>query len=262
MPESHRRRRRRPGDSRPAPGRTSERASDSAGVHRSHSRLRSRGALVGVAAAAALAVGAPIAARLQSAPPAEHVIADALDTEWPSTPGPGLDVPDAVLPSASLRPGAPIRGASPSARASASPAASRSPSRAPATRPATRLAGLSFEAESSTNDLNAGTRIRAVGGASGGLVVTDLGGRNSLGVRVPLSQGGARRVTIHYVAAGTRAANLSVNGSFAASTAFPGTGGRVGSLTVPIALRAGVNILGFSNPAGAAPDIDRVVVAR
>ncbi|HEX5740948.1 MAG TPA: hypothetical protein VFY17_05270 [Pilimelia sp.] len=258
-----------------AAGRTSERADDLAGVHRSPSRLRSRGAVVTASVVVALAVGVPVAAKLQPIRPAGLFVGADPVLSLPGTAGPGASGPaDAVLPSVSLRPGAPIRttgprsgrSASPTPTRSATPTPTPSPSPSPSRSPRSRRAptpppGLSFEAEALGNDLNDRAFVRAVTRASGGRVVSGLTGTSTLGLRVPVGRAGTRRVTIHYVAAANRAANLSINGTFAASVAFPSTTGRVGRLTVPMNLAAGTNILGFSNPAGRAPDIDRVIVA-
>jgi hypothetical protein len=56
---------------------------------------------------------------------------------------------------------------------------------------------------------------------------------------------------------------VSVNGGAATSVSTPGTGGwdTVGSVSVTLNLAAGVNTIRIGNPAGRAPDLDRIVVS-
>ncbi|GGJ80297.1 hypothetical protein GCM10010123_07810 [Pilimelia anulata] len=253
-PEGHRAGR------RAAPGRSSERADDHAGSHRTPRRLRSRGAMLAAAAAAAVAVGAPIAAKFTADRPAAHIVGGTSPAALPGSSEPEAPIPDAV--DEALRPGAPIRtpSPSPSPSRSATPKPTRAPAKKASEQRTSAPAGLSFEAESSGNTRTGSARLRGVDGASGGVVVSNLGGGNTLALRVPLSAAGTRTVTIHYVAGSTRAAALTVNGRFIGSTSFPDTDGRVGSLSLPFRLVAGTNVIGFANPGGRAPDIDRVVV--
>ncbi|MEV6495420.1 CAP domain-containing protein, partial [Actinoplanes sp. NPDC051633] len=120
-----------------------------------------------------------------------------------------------------------------------------------------------YEGEAATNALVGGARAVSCRRCSGGSRVTGLGGAGTLTVTgVVAEQAGTARLAISYVAATTRTAQLTVNDAGPAQTTFPGTrsGTRPGTVTVDVTLAAGTNTIGFANPEGAAPDIDRIVV--
>ena len=71
---------------------------------------------------------------------------------------------------------------------------------------------------------------------------------------------GSYSLSIYYATAERRDAFLSINGGQGQPLSFRDTGGfdRVRRVTIPITLRAGENSITFFNPAGFAPDIDRI----
>lgn len=122
----------------------------------------------------------------------------------------------------------------------------------------------SYEAEASANVLQGGATTAACGPCSGGSKVGYLGSGGVLTFAgVDGGTGGARQVTIHYTTAERRSATVAVNGAGAQTVSFASTGGwdAVGSLAVPVTLAAGTNTLRIANPAGWAPDVDRIVVS-
>ena len=67
---------------------------------------------------------------------------------------------------------------------------------------------------------------------------------------------------IAYVSGDSRPASISSNGNGATSHKFPSTGdwGTVGTVSVPVTLKAGANTITFDSGSGYAPDIDRIDV--
>ena len=82
--------------------------------------------------------------------------------------------------------------------------------------------------------------------------------------RIAVRSGGVYPLTVHYVTppgAAGRTAQMSVDGGRPATVKFPGTGGKVGRLTVRVPLRAGgSNTVRFSNPNGWAPVFDNLLI--
>jgi hypothetical protein len=123
-------------------------------------------------------------------------------------------------------------------------------------------AGTSYEAEAAT--LGGQAAVRSSSGASGGALVGYVGGGTANFVQFGVSAtAGAHPVTIFYASGEARSLTVSVNGGPATSVSTPGTGGwdTVGSVSVTLNLVAGANTIRIGNPAGWAPDIDRIVVS-
>jgi hypothetical protein len=81
-------------------------------------------------------------------------------------------------------------------------------------------------------------------------------------VTVPVA--GSYRLTIGYTNGGAvRTGVVSVNGAAAVRLSFPPTGGfdSPGNVTVTVRLKSGTNALAVGNPAGYAPDLDRLTVS-
>ncbi|MGC9670517.1 hypothetical protein ACNTMW_28730 [Planosporangium sp. 12N6] len=128
------------------------------------------------------------------------------------------------------------------------------------------VAPISFEAEAAANVLGGDARVRAVAGASGGQVITSVGGAaaNSLRFgRISVPFDGVYVVVVHYVSDVDRSVIISVNDGPFIRLDVPGTqaGDRVGALVLRVRLDTGLNSIEFSNPASRAPDIDRIVVS-
>ncbi|NJC70609.1 hypothetical protein HC031_12920 [Planosporangium thailandense] len=141
------------------------------------------------------------------------------------------------------------------------PAASQT-TRPPAHPP---VVPVSYEAEAASNVLSGDAHIRAAAGASGGEVVTSIGGApaNALQFnRVTVPFDGIYTLVIRYISAGDRTANISVNGSRTVSLGFPSTNDleTLGLLALRVKLVHGDNSIGVGNPAAKAPDIDQIVV--
>ncbi|HEY2960286.1 MAG TPA: protein kinase [Actinomycetota bacterium] len=152
----------------------------------------------------------------------------------------------------------------------AAPPTSPPPSRAaPAsTRPAavttsgtTTVRQLRFDREAESAGLAGGARVAACGHCSGGTKVGFVGNGGTLtfgGVRAPGL--GVYRLSIWYASGERRDALLSIDGGRGVPLSFEDSGGfdRVRRLNVEVTLRAGDNVLTFSNPNGFAPDFDRI----
>jgi hypothetical protein len=176
-----------------------------------------------------------------------------------------------------LAPVAPSRPAGPPGFPSAIPTGDRpSPVPSPTTSPTPprpapppvrpSVAPVSHEAEAATNVLTGEARIRAVAGASGGQVITNIGGARTNALRfnrVVVPVDGVYTLVVHYISPGDRNATVSINDGRFVSLMFAATndGNTVGSLTLRIKLDNGINSIEFSNPAAPAPDIDRIIVA-
>jgi hypothetical protein len=127
------------------------------------------------------------------------------------------------------------------------------------------LRTTSFEAESAVNTLTGDAHIRAAAGASGGEVITDIGGGegNTLRFnRILVPAAGVYTLAIYYASGGDRTLAISIDGAPAASIRFAATGDRetVGSLTLRVQLEGGANTIEFGNPLDRGPDIDRITV--
>ena len=120
-----------------------------------------------------------------------------------------------------------------------------------------------YEAEASVNTFGGGARTVDCNRCSGGKRVTGLGLLGSLTVTgVVAEREGTTRLAVTYTSPRARTAHVSVNGGVATAVRFPGTrsAGRPGTLRVTVTLKAGDNTIAFGNPAGAAPDIDKIVL--
>jgi hypothetical protein len=124
--------------------------------------------------------------------------------------------------------------------------------------------GIPYEAEASGNTLGGQAAVRSSPGASGGSLVGYVGGgtANYLQFNNVSATAGAHPVTIFYASGENRSLSISANGGAAANVSTPSTGGwdTVGSVSATLTLSAGANMIRIGNPAGWAPDIDRIVV--
>jgi len=105
--------------------------------------------------------------------------------------------------------------------------------------------------------------VRAVAGASGGFVVTNIGDGQALRFnRVRVASRGTYTMTVFYLCSRDRWASVSVNGGQAGWVRFKSSGGSntVGSLTIQVSLSAGDNTIEFANQFSSAPDLDRITV--
>lgn len=120
-----------------------------------------------------------------------------------------------------------------------------------------------YEAEASVNTLAGGARAVDCDRCSGGRRVTGLGQSGALTVTgVVAERAGTTRLAVTYTSPRARTAHISVNGGVATAVRFPGTrsAGRPGTMRVTVTLKAGDNTIAFGNPAGAAPDVDKIVL--
>ncbi len=145
-----------------------------------------------------------------------------------------------------------------------SPHAGRPPGSTATRGGASVLGSPSVEAEGAGAVRSGGTKVRTVAGASGGRVVAHLANGKTVrftGISVPAA--GRYALTIHYVAGARRSGVVLVNGRAPVVPAFAVTRDwqTVGSVTVPVLLSPGANTVEIGNPAGWAPDIDRIVLA-
>lgn len=119
-----------------------------------------------------------------------------------------------------------------------------------------------FEAEHATRAGNA--IVAECAACSNGQKVGYIGnGAGSLSFDgINVSSTGDYAVTIHYLSAVTRTANLNINATPTASVTFDGTGNwdTPNSKTVSLPLVRGNNTLTIDNASGWAPDIDRIIV--
>ena len=120
-----------------------------------------------------------------------------------------------------------------------------------------------YEAEAATNTLSGNANIADCSACSGGHKVGNLyvGGKLTIN-NVVAAKAGTYQVKIAYVSGDSRSASISSNGNGATSHKFPSTGdwGTVGTVSVPVTLKAGANTITFDSGSGYAPDIDRIDV--
>ena len=120
-----------------------------------------------------------------------------------------------------------------------------------------------YEAEAATNTLSGNANIADCSACSGGKKVGNLyvGGKLTIN-NVVAAKAGTYQVRIAYVSGDSRPASISSNGNGATSHKFPSTGdwGTVGTVSVPVSLKAGANTITFDSGSGYAPDIDRIDV--
>ena len=120
-----------------------------------------------------------------------------------------------------------------------------------------------YEAEATTNTLSGNANVADCSACSGGKKVGNLyvGGKLTIN-NVVAAKAGTYQVKIAYVSGDSRSASISSNGNGATSHKFPSTGdwGTVGTVYVPVSLKAGANTITFDSGSGYAPDIDRIDV--
>ena len=120
-----------------------------------------------------------------------------------------------------------------------------------------------YEAEAGTNALTGGAHVADCKRCSGGHRVTGVGLLGQLTFTgLVAERAGPTKLQLAYAGTEDRTALLSVNGGVPTAFVFPATRGegRIGVLRVTLTLRSGDNALAIGNPAGAAPDIDKLVV--
>ncbi|MBK3573359.1 carbohydrate-binding protein [Streptomyces sp. MBT65] len=120
-----------------------------------------------------------------------------------------------------------------------------------------------YEAEAATNTLSGNANIADCSACSGAHKVGNLylGGKLTVNI-VVAAKAGTYQVKIAYVSGDSRSVSISSNGNGATSHKFPSTGdwGTVGTVSVPVTLKAGANTITFDSGSGYAPDIDRIDV--
>ena len=120
-----------------------------------------------------------------------------------------------------------------------------------------------YEAEATGNTLSGNATVADCSACSGGKKVGNLyvGGKLTVN-NVTVAKAGTYQVKIAYVSGDSRSASVSSNGNAATSHKFPSTGdwGTVGTVSVPVSLKAGANTITFDSGSGYAPDIDRIDV--
>jgi hypothetical protein len=124
---------------------------------------------------------------------------------------------------------------------------------------------VSVEAEVPGNVLAGGARVIKCAACSGGARVGHMGRGASLTFEnVTVPSAGTYQLVIAYTnGAGTRSANMIVDGGAPVTLDFASTRGfgTVGTLTVTVTLAAGANTIRFTNPTASAPDFDRIMVS-
>jgi hypothetical protein len=122
-----------------------------------------------------------------------------------------------------------------------------------------------YEAEATTNTLSGNADIADCSACSGAHKVGNLylGGKLTIN-SVVAAKAGTYQVKIAYVSGDSRSVAVSANGNGATSHKFPSTGdwGTVGTVSVPVTLKAGANTITFDSGSSYAPDIDRIDVPK
>ncbi|WP_320929098.1 glycosyl hydrolase family 28 protein [Hungatella sp.] len=124
----------------------------------------------------------------------------------------------------------------------------------------------SYEAESAS--YGNGASSNSAGACSGGKLVGNIGGSSKNGYctfNVYAENAGIHEITVYYCTSGSRAFRISVNDTvIEESRSCPSTG----SFTVPdsfvmeVYLKGGDNTIRFDNPAGWAPNLDKIEVRQ
>ena len=189
-------------------------------------------------------------------------------TTGTATPGTAPAVPATTAPG-SPSPGArpePTRPANRSGRPTAPDLTAQAPSAASGLDSQWDTFSVSFEAEGAAAVRGGRAGPRQVAGASGGTVITRIGGGSANLVRftkVGVPAAGRYTVTFHYVGAESRPAVITANGQPAAHQ-FPATGRNpesVGAFSLRLSLARGQNTIVFAGGPAPAPDLDRIVVS-
>jgi uncharacterized protein YkwD len=121
-----------------------------------------------------------------------------------------------------------------------------------------------YEAEAPVNRLDGGAHAVDCRRCSGGSRVTGLGPQGTLTFTgVIAERAGRARLAVTYTSPQARTAEISVNGGIGTAVRFPAGRGssRPATARITVTLRAGDNTVSFGNPAGAAPDIDKIVLS-
>jgi alpha-galactosidase len=124
--------------------------------------------------------------------------------------------------------------------------------------------GESYEAESAV--LNGAAVVSACTACSGGAKVSNIGASttsNSVTFNnVQVEHDGTYRMEVDAMTQGPRAFVYTVNGGAPATLNMGGGSFNLPqATTVPVNLKAGLNLITFSNPATYAPDLDRIVIS-
>src|SRR4029453_5984843 len=94
--------------------------------------------------------------------------------------------------------------------------------------------------------------------------VTGLGPQGTLTFAGGIAErSGRTRLAVTYTSPQARTAAIGINGAIGTAVRFPAGRGsnRPATARITVTLRAGDNTLSFGNPAGAAPDIDKIVLS-
>ena len=126
-----------------------------------------------------------------------------------------------------------------------------------------------YQAEDSANTLAGGASRSSGSMYSGGTDVHNIGRGGTLQFnKIAAAADGSYLLTVAYVNGdpAARTASMSVNGAAPQTVSFPSTctwaSQAVGTVQVPITLKAGANTIKFSNPSAWTPDIDRVAISQ
>jgi hypothetical protein len=166
--------------------------------------------------------------------------------------GPNAESPNGTPPA--------TLGPTPSATSPTATPSGGSPSASP-TGQAARL-DVSVEAEAPSTVLGGRTRIQAMDGASGGAVVSRIGGGAVHYVRfapITVARSATYTLTIHYASAESRRAVITLNGAVAEAVTCPAHAA-VGRVSVQVHLAAGANTIEYGNDNAPAPDLDRITL--
>jgi Carbohydrate binding module (family 35) len=155
------------------------------------------------------------------------------------------------------------------ARVSPAPSPTIAPSDPPPTDPpaadppARDTVTIVYEAEQA--ELSGFVRLFEMEGASGGGVIGTIGLDLLNNVRFPevtVDTAGAYELTLYYVSAPDRQGMVSVNGGEMVTVDFPAhdDGRTIGSVSMPVELAAGPNVIWFGNTIDLAPALDRITI--
>ncbi|MFI6762038.1 hypothetical protein ACIBF5_23145 [Micromonospora sp. NPDC050417] len=236
-------------------------------------------------ATVATAVGVPVLASQGADPAGQEQQVQPASPELPRPTDPRLEPPATTAATGSTSAGAASRGTSrsatppPSSPATSAPTVTGAPDAPPPKQPdlvnqphqlpvpppPPPVFATSVEAEGPAADRRGRTRARSVAGASGGAVVTGIGGGSGNTVRfteLVVPKAGRYTVTLYYVGDERRSGTLTVNGT-PTTVSFADTGsddGPVGAVSVELSLRAGANSVEIGNRRDRVADLDRIVV--
>jgi hypothetical protein len=127
------------------------------------------------------------------------------------------------------------------------------------------VAFTGYEAESSSNTLAGNASVADCSACSDGKKVGNLYLGGTLRFNsVVVDKAGTYQVKIAYVSGDARSVDISANGGGATRHKFPSTGdwATTGTVSVPLALKAGSNTITFDSGSSYAPDIDRIDVPK